>query len=150
MMWRRTDSWAGLLCVAIGGVTLWQANSYSIGTLAQMGPGFYPAILGVLLTGVGVLIVLAGGAPVEADPLHDMPAGPEWRGRLCILGGMAVFILTVERLGMVMATFGCVLVAAMGDRRATLSASVALAGAITVFGALLFHGLLGIALPLWP
>ena len=79
-MIRRADTWAGALCIAIGLGVLWEANRYSIGTLGQMGPGFYPAVLGVLLAVVGALIALAGGEAVEEDPLHAMPAGAEWRG----------------------------------------------------------------------
>jgi hypothetical protein len=38
----------------------------------------------------------------------------------------------------------------MGDRGATPAGSAVLAAAITLFGAALFRGLLGINLPLWP
>jgi putative Ca2+/H+ antiporter (TMEM165/GDT1 family) len=148
---RRGDTWAGLLCIAIGLLTVWEANRYTIGSLGQMGPGFYPAVLGVLMAGIGVLIALTGGAEVvESDPLHAMPEGAEWRGRLCIVGGIVLFILCAERLGMVVATFLCVFVAALGDRQATLLTSAALAAGITTFGTLLFHVLLGVSLPLWP
>ncbi len=149
-MLRRSDTWAGLLCLAIGLLTLWEANRYSIGTLGHMGPGFYPAVLGTLLAIVGALIVLTGGPAVDVDPLHAVPEGAEWRGRLCIIGGIVLFILLAENLGLIAATFACVFVAAMGDRKATIPASLALACAITVFGALLFRGLLGVNLPLWP
>ncbi len=149
-MLRRVDTWAGLLCLVIGLGVLWQAESYSIGTLGQMGLGFYPAVLGVLLAGIGVAITFTGTDTIEADPLHAMPAGTEWRGRLCIVAGVALFILGAEHLGMVVATFACVFVAALGDRTATLLGSLLLAGGITLFGAVLFHGLLNVSLPLWP
>jgi putative Ca2+/H+ antiporter (TMEM165/GDT1 family) len=147
---RQVDFWAGLLCLAIGLGTLWLANDYSIGTLGAMGPGFYPAMLGALLAMVGVMIAATGAEAAEPDPLHAVPAGPEWRGRLCILAGVGLFILSAERLGMVVATFACVFVAALGDRKGTLRTSLALAGGITLFGTLLFHTLLGVSLPLWP
>ena len=147
---RRTDTWAGLLCVAIGLLTLFEANRYSIGSLGDMGPGFYPAVLGLLLVVVGVLIVLAGGGAHIEDALHGFPEGAEWRGRLCIVAGIALFILLAEPAGLVAATFACVFTAAMGDRKATIAASAALAVAITLFGAVLFRGLLGVSLPLWP
>lgn len=149
-MIRRIDTWAGLLCVFVGFVTLWQASTYSIGTLGDMGPGFYPAIVGTLLAVTGVLIALAGSSLAEEDPLHAMPTTPEWRGRLCIVLGMVVFIATATRLGMVLATFSCVLIAAFGDRGATIRGSLILALSIAAFGAVLFHTLLGVSLPLWP
>jgi putative Ca2+/H+ antiporter (TMEM165/GDT1 family) len=149
-MMRRVDTWAGVLCLVIGLLVLWQAESYSIGTLGQMGPGFYPAVLGTLLAVIGVLIAVTGTDAVEEDPLHAMPAGAEWRGRLCIVAGIGLFILFAERLGMVIATFACVFVAALGDRTATLLGSLILAAGITTFGAVLFHSLLNVSLPLWP
>ncbi len=149
-MIRRVDTWAGILCLVIGLLTLWQAVTYSIGTLGDMGPGFYPAVLGVLLAITGALIALTGSDTVEEDPLHAVPLGADWRGRLCIVAGIVVFIAAAERLGMVIATFGCVFIAALGDRSATLRSSALLAAGISAFGAVLFHVLLGIALPLWP
>jgi hypothetical protein len=147
---RRTNSWAGLLCVAIALLTLWEAKRYTIGSLGEMGPGYYPAILGGLLAVVGLLIALTGGDAAAEDPLHAMPVGVEWRGRLCIIAGVALFILFAEHLGMVAATFSCVFVAAMGDRQARVAGSAVLAGGVTLFGTLLFRGLLGVSLPLWP
>jgi putative Ca2+/H+ antiporter (TMEM165/GDT1 family) len=149
-MIRRVDTWAGVLCLVIGLLTFWQGETYSIGTLAQMGPGLYPAVLGVLLAIVGLLIALTSSGAVEEDPLHASPTRPEWRGRICIVAGMVLFILTAGRLGMVISTFACVFVAALGDRQATLRGSAALAAGITTFGAVLFHSLLGVGLPLWP
>lgn len=149
-MIRRVDTWAGALCIAIGLAVLWEANRYTIGTLGEMGPGFYPAALGVLLAVTGALIVLAGGEAEAEDPLHAMPTRPEWRGRICIVTAILFFIATAERLGMVLATFGCVLIAALGDRSATWRGSIVLACGIAAFGALLFHTMLGISLPLWP
>ncbi len=147
---RRVDTWAGILCLAIGLLTIWQAETYSIGTLRRIGPGLYPAMLGVSLALIGVLIALTGSDVVEHDPLHAMPEGPEWRGRLCITGGVVLFILLTEHTGMVISTFCCVFVAAMGDRTATVLRSAALAATITIFGAVLFRVMLGVSLPLWP
>ena len=149
-MIRRVDTWAGVLCIAIGLAVLWEANRYSIGTLGEMGPGFYPAVLGILLAVTGALITLAGSDIVEDDPLHATPMRPEWRGRLCIVAAIIFFIATVERLGMVLGTFGCVLIAALGDRSTGWRGGLLLACGIAAFGAVLFHVLLGVSLPLWP
>lgn len=149
-MLRRVDSWAGLLCVLVGIVTLWEANSYSIGTLGEMGPGFYPAVLGTLLAAIGCAIAWSGAETVADDPLHAFPAGPEWRGRICIVAAIVVFIAASTRLGMVITTFAAVFIAALGDRLSTWRASLVLASGLSVFGAVLFHTLLGVALPVWP
>ena len=147
---RQSELWPGLLCIGIGGLTLFEANRYSIGTLGNMGPGFYPAVLGGLMSLVGVLIIVAGSARTAEDPLHAMPAGAEWRGRLCIVAGVVLFIACAQTLGLVIATFACVFVAALGDRKATLRSALLLATGVTVFGVTLFAELLGVNLPVWP
>ncbi len=145
----RRDRIGGGLCVAIGLGVLWEASRYSIGTLGKMGPGFYPAALGVVLTVMGCLIAATASNDEVADPLHDVPDTPQWRGRLCIVAGVALFIVLNSLSGLLLATFACVLVAALGDRSASLRGSLALAAVMTGFGALLFRWLLNVNLPLW-
>ena len=147
---RQSETASGLLCLAIGGLTLFEANRYSIGTLGNMGPGFYPAVLGGLMCLVGVLIIAAGAPLGVEDPLHAMPVGAQWRGRLCIVSGVGLFIACAQPLGLVIATFACVFTAAMGDRKATWRSALVLASGMTLFGVLLFAGLLGVNLPVWP
>jgi hypothetical protein len=60
-----------------------------------------------------------------------------------------VFILLGEHFGMAPAIFGCVFVAALGDRDATWKSSFYLAIGVTVFGVLLFSYLLHIPLPVF-
>jgi hypothetical protein len=146
------DVLGGVVCIATGIGAVAEASRYTLGTLAQLGPGFYPAILGALLAGVGMMI--AGSAllrrtqPEVPDPLHD-PGPPEWRGWGCIIGGVVLFIVCAWSLGLVAATFACVFVSALGDRTNTVRRSLLLAVAVTGGGALLFRYFLGVSLPLW-
>jgi hypothetical protein len=54
------DFYAGLLFVAFGVVALVMAQSYSIGTAARMGPGYFPRLLGILLIGLGAVQAIVG------------------------------------------------------------------------------------------
>lgn len=140
---RHQDRFAGGLITALGLLTAAVAGSYPQGTLRAMGPGFFPLILGVVMTVLGALIALA--APDPAAAAEPDPHGaegldrPELRGWLCILGGVLAFILLAQRAGMLPATFACVFIAARGDRSATLRSSLILAAVIAVAGVLLFH-----------
>ncbi len=49
---------SGLICMAAGAGALVEAQSYGIGSLDQIGPGFYPGVLGGLLALVGLLIAV--------------------------------------------------------------------------------------------
>ncbi len=136
---RHQDRYAGGLIGLVGLLVAGVAATYSVGTLRAMGPGFFPLTLGVIMTGLGVLIAFSARGS-EPDP-HG-PEGldhPEVRGWLCILGGVIAFIVLAERAGLAPATFGCVFIAAMGDRAATVRTSFVLALAVSAAGVLLFH-----------
>ena len=145
----KKDYFAGALMVLIGVGAVLEARHYSIGTLFHMGPGFFPIILGVTMTGIGILIagVAATAQAADDDQLH-MP-NPQWRAWACILAGPILFIILGNYGGMIPATFACVFVSALGDREATLKSSFLLAAGITIFGVLMFSYLLQVSLPMW-
>ena len=53
----QTDFFSGLLFMALGVAFAWGASKYPIGTAAQMGPGYFPLLLGALLGLLGAVIV---------------------------------------------------------------------------------------------
>ena len=54
------DFLAGLLFAAIGAGGFWVALAYPFGNLQQMGPGFFPRALGVILMGFGAVTMIRG------------------------------------------------------------------------------------------
>lgn len=54
------DFLAGLLFVAFGAGGFYVALSYPFGSLQQMGPGFFPRALGVILVGFGAVTMFRG------------------------------------------------------------------------------------------
>jgi hypothetical protein len=149
--WWKRDYYAGALMIVLGLITAHEGSTYPIGTLNQMGPGYFPIALGVLLIFLGGLI--AATATAGADSEEAALPHAEWRGWACILGGPALFILLgrqsawVPVTGMLPATFACVFVAALGDRETTLKGALILASSVTVFGVILFHYLLKLPMP---
>ncbi|HLL26633.1 MAG TPA: tripartite tricarboxylate transporter TctB family protein [Xanthobacteraceae bacterium] len=138
---------AGGLMVLIGLVAVIEGQTYNIGTMRQMGPGFMPVALGILLVFLGILIAGTGitGGTEDSEAL---PARRDWRGYLCIIAGPALFILLGKYGGLAPATFACVFVSAMGDRTATWKSAALLALAITIFGVLLFAYVLKVPFPI--
>ena len=45
----KKDYYGGALMVVIGVAAAYAASGYQLGTLARMGPGFFPCAVGVLL-----------------------------------------------------------------------------------------------------
>mgnify|MGYP000911012765 CR=1 FL=1 len=94
--WQNKDTLAGAVFVLFGALALVVARRYEAGTLLDMGPGYFPRVLGALLVLLGLWIAARGlraGGPARAA----------WAFRpLAILTlAMVLFGLLVERVGLV-------------------------------------------------
>ncbi len=145
--WKR-DYYAGGLMLLVGVGAAMTGTGYKFGTLARMGPGFMPVVLGVVLAFLGILIAGTALGSSEPDDAKFLPAKPQWFGWFCILAGPVLFMILGHYGGMVPAIFACVFVCALGDETGTYKSSAILAAGITLFGVVLFHYLLSIPFPL--
>lgn len=140
---------AGVL-IAIGAFTIWEGMRYSTGTLARMGPGYFPVALGAILILLGVLVALTGDTKKEeAEALKEENFSNEWRGWGCIIAGIVAFIVLGGLAGLAPATFGLVFIAALGDKEHTLTSAALLASGTTVVGAIIFRYFLELQFPLF-
>ncbi len=144
----KRDYYAGALMLLLGVGAAVTGSGYKFGSLARMGPGFMPVVLGVVLALLGLLIAGTAQLSSEAGDKKFLPDHPQWFGWLCIIGGPILFIILGQYGGMIPAVFACVFVCALGDNTATVKSSAILAAGITVFGVVLFHYLLNIPFPL--
>ncbi len=144
----KRDYYAGGLMLLVGVGAAVAGSGYRFGSLAQMGPGFMPVMLGIVLAFLGVLIAGTALGSSEPDDGKFLPDNPQWFGWLCIIGGPVLFIILGQYAGMVPAIFACVFVCALGDKTATYKSSAILAAGVTVFGVVLFHYLLNVPFPL--
>jgi Tripartite tricarboxylate transporter TctB family len=146
---QKRDYYAGGLMMLIGLGAAFESRNYNMGTLFHMGPGFFPLILGIVMTFLGILIAgVAATSEAAPDDQLTLPK-PEWIAWLCILAGPFLFIILGSYGGLIPATFACVFVSALGDRTSTLKGALALAAGVTVFGVALFSYLLQVSLPMW-
>ncbi len=154
MSWLRqrskVDLIGGGLVVLVGIGAVVQGMTYSVGTLARMGPGFFPVALGWLLIFLGVLIALNADPVAEEDQENDISGDPpDWRGWGCIVAGVIAFIILGRWGGLAPATFVLVLVSALGEREQKLTHALALAAGVTVVGCLIFSWALQLQFPLF-
>ncbi|CAM5200331.1 hypothetical protein CDEF62S_01472 [Castellaniella defragrans] len=110
-----------------------------------MGPGFFPAAIGGLLILCGIIIALEG---LSGHNVGDGRGRPEWRGWLCITGGIVAFILLGKYTGLLPATFAIVFISALGDRRNTLKGALILSAAVCAVAVVIFWWALNIEFPL--
>ena len=140
------DVLAGLMFVVIGlGFTV-VAMTYGIGSANQMGPGSFPLVLGLSLTGLGAFIGARGLADGEEGPIGTVP----WRAVALVVGAVIVFGLTVRSLGLAPSTFLAAFMSALASRRTTLPTAVLIAVGLTVVSVLVFVFALSLRLPLFP
>lgn len=145
----------GLAYTLIGGAFAWASAYYPAGTPADMGPGFFPFWLGVILTGLGALIVLravAGALAEKRDPEAEvLVTSPwDWRSMFWVVGALVGFGLSLKTLGLFAAVTVLVVLASMASPefrlRTALAGGVGLAG----FNALVFAYGLSLPLAVWP
>lgn len=145
---RSKEYYAGGLMILIGAGAFFGGLRYRVGSLAHMGPGFFPAAVGALLTGVGIVIALTGSrkAPDNADVSKPRA---EWRGWLCIVGSLVAFIFFGTYGGLVPASFAVAFISAFGDRKNSLRHALALGATMALIGAIVFGWGFEIQLPLF-
>ena len=129
------DRVSAALLIILGLGIVAEGLTYRMGSLTRMGAGFVPVVLGALLALVGVAI----GLTADAGDFGDAKSHPaEWRGWLCILGGVFAFVGIGVYGGLVPATFAAVFIAALGDRGNRVRDAALLATGITIAGVLIF------------
>lgn len=148
---RAKDRRAGVFVAGVGLFAIIIGSRYGVGSLARVGPGLFPSLLGTVLLLLGIAIVLTagrGGEPAHVPTMHDSGDHPfDLRGWLAIVLGVVWFIAITPLLGLIPGTFGCVFVSALGDRSATLPKSVILAAVVSVAGAMIFGWALKVGVP---
>jgi Zn-dependent protease len=138
------DFWAGTIYLALAVAVLWIGRAYPLGSSARMGPGYFPAALGLLLAVFGAASV-ARSFVRAGEPIAPFA----WRPLLLVLGSVVVFGLLVNGLGALIALPILILIAAMASRysRPDLTSAAALIG-MTAFCVLVFIKGLGMPMPL--
>nr|WP_279432689.1 tripartite tricarboxylate transporter TctB family protein [Paralcaligenes ureilyticus] len=129
-----------------GLVSAIDGSTYGIGTLGSTGAGFYPLIIGVLMTVTGAVIVVRGLG--HHNMASDEELRPEWRGWLCIAGSILAFIFLVMYTGLLPATFAVVFISELGDKTMTVKAAAVVALIMCVVAVVVFWWLLNVQIPI--
>lgn len=141
----RRDYYAGGLMTLLGLGTIVKGMTYDVGSLSDMGPGFFPVAIGAVMTLAGLGIAVST-VPASTDGEAQRP---EWRGWACILLGIVAFIVCGTYGGLVPATFATVFIAALGDRTNKVRDALLLASGMCVIAVVVFWWALQVQLPLF-
>lgn len=153
MKFNRKELYSAGLMLFIGIITTVGSLNYDVRTLARMGPGYFPLMLGVGLIIVALLILFSSaetaGSAEAGDEIDDGLGKPHYRAWGLVTLGVVLFIILGKYGGLVPATFVLVFVSALADRANTVAASLMLAGAMTAFAIAVFHYGLQMQFPLF-
>ncbi|MBL8523877.1 MAG: tripartite tricarboxylate transporter TctB family protein [Betaproteobacteria bacterium] len=141
------DFWSGVMFMAIGlaFAIVVKVFEYPMGTSSRMGPGYFPFVLGIVMTLLGVAIIIESMA-TQGEPVSKFA----WRPLAFILGAVVIFGLIVKVAGMAASIIVLVLVSAFGGHEFKLK-EVLIAGVIlAVFSVLVFVYGLKLPFPIWP
>ena len=150
------DFVSGLMFVTVGIAFAIGATTYTIGEGARMGPGYFPLMLGILLTALGGFIVFESlvvetqdGEPIGSfawKPLGFIIAANLLFGVL--LGGLPS--VGLPAMGMILAIYGLTFVAALAGDEFKLKEVLILATILAIGSYLAFIVLLKLQFQVWP
>lgn len=142
--WRRKDVLAGLVVTLIGIGAIFEALSYNLGTAAQMGPGFFPLSIGMIIVALGLGIIMIGGRGPEMHQEEGDQATTPWRALIALPLSILIFSVATPSFGLAPATFLAVFISTFADRTLTLLRSLVIALGWTTLCILIFRVGLGI------
>ncbi len=150
------DFFSGLMFMVVGSAFAWGANSYTIGTGARMGPGYFPLVLGVLLAVLGAIIAVKSllVSTPDGEPIGRFA----WRPLIFIILANLVFgaligglpSIHLPPMGLVAAIYALTLIACLAGDAFNLKEALILGTILSVLSYLAFVVLLKLQFPVWP
>jgi hypothetical protein len=150
------DFFSGLMFMGVGTAFAVGAGTYAVGEGARMGPGYFPMMLGVLLTALGAFIVFES-LVVQTEDGEQVGAWA-WRPLAFIIGANLLFgvllgglpSLGLPAMGMIAAIYGLTIVSALGGDEFDLKEVLIVATILSIGSYLAFIVLLKLQFQVWP
>jgi uncharacterized protein YacL len=143
----KRDFWSGIMFMAFGVLFVGLSAQYQLGTAAKMGPGYFPTMLGGLMAVLGLIVSV--GAFAKSNPRTEL-SKVGWKELGMVLGAVALFALTLPKLGLVIALVLLVFVAALASHEFKAKDTVL----SIIFLLILSYGVfvygLELQFPVWP
>lgn len=141
------DFWAGVMFVVFGAFFAGFGSQYSLGSAANMGPGYFPTMLGIALVALGIFISVSGLSAKAAAEKIDKFA---WGTLLLILGPVALFGLLLPTLGLVACLLMLVAISSYASHEFSWKATLGNAAILVALCLFVFVYALKLQFQLWP
>lgn len=150
------DFFSGLMFMVVGIAFAWGATTYSVGSGARMGPGYFPLMLGILLALIGSVITFK--ALVVETESGDKIGKWAWKPLFFILAANFLFGILlgglpsfgIPAMGMILGIFALVIIASLAGNEFNLKGVLVLSVVLAVGSYLAFVVLLKLQFPVWP
>ena len=150
------DFWSGLMFMAAGIAFAWGATNYTIGEGARMGPGYFPLMLGILLTLIGLFVAFES-LVVETEDGEKIGSFA-WKPLGFIIGANLIFGILlaglpkfgIPAMGLIVGIFALTFIAALAGNEFKAKEVAILAVILAVGSYLAFIVLLKLQFPVWP
>ena len=135
---------SGIMFLFVGGVSIYIAQDYPMGSALRMGPGYFPIVLGGIIGLFGIWELIIG--VLKPDPVKG-----NWSLRALIILPLSavLFGVLMEKAGFVIAMVALVYASAFSSKEFKFWEVTALAVGLTVASVGLFIYGLGLPYPLW-
>jgi putative tricarboxylic transport membrane protein len=136
------DFCSGLVFIAVGAGAVVLGRDYSLGTATKMGPGYFPTMLGMVLTLIGIAVA-ARSFLMDGEGLGRMA----WKPLALVIGATVLFGVLLRGAGMAPALVVLVVGSGAASRMFRWTSALALAVGLAAFSVLIFVKALGLPLP---
>ena len=131
MTLNKPESVVAACIIIFGAVMAYFGSFYDIGSLQNMGAGYFPVLLGFVTIFFGIATLLE----VRHSP-NPFPKIP-WRPFVCVFSAILIWSLLVERIGLFSSSVLLVIIGSLGRkinmRAMVLTALLASAAAVLIF-----------------
>jgi hypothetical protein len=150
------DFFSGLMFIVVGAAFALGASTYSIGTGARMGPGYFPLVLGVLLAIIGIAVTFTS-LVVETED-GDKVGKFAWKPLFFIITANLVFgacigglpVIGLKPLGLIVGIYLLTYIASHAGDEHKFKEVAVLATVLALLSYVAFIVLLKLQFPVWP
>jgi len=150
------DFFAGLMFSGVGVAFAVGATTYTVGTGARMGPGYFPLVLGILLAVLGAVIMMKSLVVETVD--GERIGKWAWRPLFFVIAANLIFgvllgglpSIGLPAMGMILAIYALTIVASLADGHFKLKETLILGTILAAGSYLAFVVLLKLQFPVWP
>lgn len=140
----KRESLSGLLILCFGSLVIFESLNYTVGSLLRMGPGYFPLVLGISLSAIGIVLL------VRSIFVSSIIDSVQWRPLVFVTLGLVVFGLGINSLGVFFSTTALVFISRFSQKDLCFLNTTVLALSLNIIVYLVFIYGLSIPLKLFP